>query len=110
LIPEARCTVCASKRDTVIEGEGSADNIRASGPLSADKGRRHDRTHDPNQHVKESLDSERRPTAQIGVAGTVANYTLHQYPYSFSSVAFAQQNPGGSGFDVTDIVVTYTAQ
>ena len=49
-------------------------------------------------------------TAQIGVAGTVANYTLHQYPLSFSSVAFAQQNPGGSGFDVTDIVVTYTAQ
>ena len=49
-------------------------------------------------------------SAQIGVAGTVANYTLHQYPYSFSSVAFAQQNPGGSGFDVTDIVVTYTAQ
>ena len=49
-------------------------------------------------------------TAQIGVAGTVANYTLHQYPDSFSSVAFAQQNPGGGGFDVTDIVVTYTAQ
>ena len=49
-------------------------------------------------------------TAQIGVAGTVANYTLHQYPTSFSSIAFGQQNPGGSGFDVTDIVVTYTAQ
>ena len=49
-------------------------------------------------------------TALIGVAGTVANYTLHQYPSSFSSVSFAQQNPGGSGFDVTDIVVTYTAQ
>jgi hypothetical protein len=49
-------------------------------------------------------------TAQIGVAGTVANYTLHQYPFLFSSVAFAEQNPGGSGFDVTDIVVTYTAQ
>ncbi len=49
-------------------------------------------------------------TAQIGVAGTVANYTLHQYPNSFSSVAFGQQNVGGSGFDVTDIVVTYTAQ
>jgi hypothetical protein len=49
-------------------------------------------------------------TAQIGVAGTVANYTLHQYPYSFSSVAFAQEDPGGSGFDVTDILVTYTAQ
>ena len=49
-------------------------------------------------------------TALIGVAGTVANYTLHQYPSSFSSVSFAHQNPGGSGFDVTDIVVTYTAQ
>ncbi len=49
-------------------------------------------------------------TAQIGVAGTVANYTLHQYPSSFSAVAFAQQNAGGAGFDVTDIVVTYTAQ
>ncbi len=49
-------------------------------------------------------------TAQIGVAGTVANYTLHQSPSSFSSIAFAQQNAGGSGFDVSDIVVTYTAQ
>ena len=49
-------------------------------------------------------------TAQIGVDGTVANYALPLYPSSFSSVAFAQQNPGGSGFDVTDILVTYTAQ
>ena len=49
-------------------------------------------------------------TAQIGVAGTVANYTLHQYPSSFSSISFAQQDPGGSGFAVTDILVTYTAQ
>jgi hypothetical protein len=48
-------------------------------------------------------------TAQIGIAGTVANYSLHQHPFSLSSVSFAQQNPGGSGFDVTDIVVTYTA-
>ena len=49
-------------------------------------------------------------TAQIGVAGTVANYTLHQSPASFNSLAFGQQNPGGNGFEVTDIVVTYTAQ
>ena len=35
-------------------------------------------------------------TAQIGVAGTVANYILHQYPQSFSSVAFAQQNPAAA--------------
>jgi hypothetical protein len=48
-------------------------------------------------------------TAQIGVAGSVANYTLHQYPSSFTSISFGQQNPGGSGFDVTDILVTYTA-
>jgi hypothetical protein len=49
-------------------------------------------------------------TAQIEVDGTVANYDLHVSPSSFSSVGFAQENPGGSGFDVTDIVVTYTAQ
>jgi hypothetical protein len=49
-------------------------------------------------------------TAHISVAGTVANYTLNQYPSTFVSVAFAQQNFGGSGFDVTDILVTYTAQ
>jgi hypothetical protein len=49
-------------------------------------------------------------TAQIAVAGTVANHTLNQYPSTFVSVAFAQQNFGGSGFDVTDILVTYTAQ
>jgi hypothetical protein len=49
-------------------------------------------------------------TAQIGVAGSVANYTLNQYPSSFTSVSFAQQNPGGDGFYVTDILVTYTPQ
>jgi hypothetical protein len=48
-------------------------------------------------------------TAQIGVAGTVATQTV-QYPSSFSSVEFGQENFGGSGFDVTDIVVTYTPQ
>lgn len=49
-------------------------------------------------------------TAQIGVAGTVANYTLNQIALPFVSVSFAQQNAGGSGFDVTDILVTYTPQ
>lgn len=49
-------------------------------------------------------------TAQIEVAGTVANYSLRRSPLLFSSVQFAQENSGGSGFDVTDIVVTYTAQ
>jgi hypothetical protein len=47
--------------------------------------------------------------AKIEVAGTVANYTLNQDVFSFSSISFAQQNAGGSGFDVTDILVTYTA-
>jgi hypothetical protein len=49
-------------------------------------------------------------TAQIGVAGTVANQTMHLSPSLFTSVSFAQQNPGPGGFDVTDIVVTYTPQ
>jgi len=48
-------------------------------------------------------------TAQIEVAGAVANYTLNQNPIPFASVSFAQQNAGGIGFDVTDILVTYTA-
>lgn len=49
-------------------------------------------------------------TAQIRVGGTAANLTVPQYPFSFSEVTFYQEagNAGGP-FDVTDIIVTYTA-
>jgi hypothetical protein len=48
-------------------------------------------------------------TAQIVVNGTSGNYSLPAFPSFLNSVSFAQQNPGGSGFDVAEIVVTYTA-
>jgi len=49
-------------------------------------------------------------TAQIGVAGTVTNYTLHEYPSSFSAVTFYQEaGDPNVPFDVTDILVTYAA-
>jgi hypothetical protein len=48
-------------------------------------------------------------TAQIVVNGTSGNYALNVSPSSIYSVTFALENPGGSGFDVADIVVTYTA-
>jgi hypothetical protein len=47
--------------------------------------------------------------AQIEVAGAVANFTLNQSAIPFGSISFAQQNAGGDGFYVTDILVTYTA-
>ena len=47
--------------------------------------------------------------AQIGVAGSVANYTP-VYPSSFGAVTFYQETGyAGGPFDVTDIVVTYTS-
>ena len=49
-------------------------------------------------------------SAQIGVAGSVANYNLPEYPFSFGAVTFYQEaGHAGGPFDVTDIVVTYTA-
>ncbi len=48
-------------------------------------------------------------TAQIGVAGSVANYTPPEFPSSFAAVTFYQDIESGKvPFDVTDIVVTYT--
>jgi hypothetical protein len=48
-------------------------------------------------------------TALIGVAGTVANFTLHECPSTFSAVTFYQEaGDPNVPFDVTDVVVTYT--
>jgi len=53
--------------------------------------------------------TETSATAQIGVAGSVVNYTPPEFPTSFAAVAFYQALESGKvPFDVTDIVVTYT--
>jgi hypothetical protein len=49
-------------------------------------------------------------TAQVGVAETVGSVAVHLNAQPFTSIAFGQQDPGGSGFDVTSILVTYTPQ
>jgi hypothetical protein len=49
-------------------------------------------------------------TAQVKVAGTAGSAAVLWRGPRFSSIAFAQQNPGGSGFDVTNVLVTYTSQ
>lgn len=53
--------------------------------------------------------TENSAIAQIGVAGSVANYTLPPLLTPFSAVTFYQALESGKvPFDVTDIVVTYT--
>lgn len=48
-------------------------------------------------------------TAVIGVAGSVTNLTLPEYPASFGGVSFYQAAGEAAGpFDVTDILVTYS--
>jgi hypothetical protein len=48
-------------------------------------------------------------TVQLGVAGTVANSNLPFNPLSISAVTFFVQAGDAGAFDVTDVLVTFTA-